>query len=205
TPAAADHLLFGVQPTTTVAGVSIAPAFTVRVVDAFDNLVNGSSASVTIGINTNAGGGALGGTLNRNASGGVATFDDVSINKTGNGYTLAATDGSLVGATSSAFNITPALAHHLAVGVQPSDAIAGQFIAPPITVRVLDAFGNLVTGDSSFVTVLIQNNPGSGTLSGATVVAASGGIATFSDLSINKTGVGYALKAIDGGLGSALS
>ena len=39
----------------------------------------------------------------------------------------------------------------------------------------------------------IGTNPGGGTLSGTTTVAAVAGVATFSNLSINKAGTGYTL------------
>src|SRR5207247_1618789 len=45
-------------------------------------------------------------------------------------------------------------------------------------------------------------NPGGGVLSGTTSVTASSGVATFSTLSINKTGVGYTLAVSGGGLGA---
>src|SRR5206468_291004 len=45
------------------------------------------------------------------------------------------------------------------------------------------------------VTVAIETNPGSGTLSGTSTVAAISGTATFSGLSINKTGTAYTLAA----------
>src|SRR5207253_539330 len=127
------------------------------------------------------------------------------VNKVGTGYTLSASDGTLVGTTSGAFNITPAAADHLVFGQQPTDTAAGTAISPAVTVRVLDQFGNLVTFDSSSVTVALFNNPGNGALSGTTTVAASGGIATFSDLSVNKVGVGYTLTASDGSLGGTLT
>src|SRR5262249_55688258 len=172
TPAAAHHLAFGAQPTTTVAGVAISPAVTVRVLDQFDNLVTGDSSNVTVAIGTNPGSGTLSGTTTVAASGGIATFSTLSINKTGVGYTLTAADASLSGATSGTFDITPAAAHHLAFGVQPSNTVAGALISPAVTVRVLDQFDNLVTGDTSNVTVAIGTNPGGGTLSGTTTVAA---------------------------------
>src|SRR5439155_16636896 len=134
-----------------------------------------------------------------------ASFSTLSIDKTGVGYTLAASDGSLGGATSSTFNITPAAADHLVFGVQPTNTVAGVAIGPAVTVRVLDQFGNLVTGDTSNVTVAIGTNPGGGTLSGVTTVAASGGIATFTTLSINKTGLGYTFTASDGSLSAGPS
>src|SRR6185436_17504490 len=56
-PAGATKLAFTVQPTNTVAGVSIAPAVQVTVQDAFNNTVTSSTASITVAIGTNPGGG----------------------------------------------------------------------------------------------------------------------------------------------------
>src|SRR5262249_16453471 len=151
----------------------------------------GDTSNVTVAIGTNAGGGTLSGTTTMAAVGGIATFSTLSIDKAGTGYTLTAADGSLAGATSGTFNITPPAAHHLAFGVQPSNTVAGVAISPAVTVRVLDQFDNLVTGDNSSVTVAIGTNAGGGTLSGTLTVAAASGVATFSTLSINKTGTGY--------------
>src|SRR5207249_2195624 len=113
-------------------------------------------------------------------------------------YTLFASDGNLAGITSGTFNITPAATSQLAFGVQPSTSIAGQSINPPVTVRKLDPFGNLVTTDNTNVLLAIGTNAGGGTLSGTTSIVASGGIATFSNLSVNKAAAGYTLAAVDG-------
>ena len=67
-------------------------------------------------------------------------------------------------------------------------------------VSVEDANGNVVTSDGSSVTIAIGANPGSGTLGGTLTVAAVNGVATFSDLSINKAGTGYTLTAADASL-----
>src|SRR5262249_15928781 len=203
--AAADHLSFSQQPTSTVAGVAISPAVTVQVLDQFNNLVITDTSNVTVAIGTNAGGGTLSGTLTVAAVGGVATFSNLSIDKVGTGYKLAASDGSLGGATSTGFNITPAAADHLGFGVQPTTTVAGVAISPAVTVRVLDQFDNLVTSATSNVTVAIGTNAGGGTLSGTLTLAAAGGVATFSNLSIDKTGTGYTLTAADGSLGAATS
>src|SRR5205807_827990 len=109
--AAADHLAFGQQPTNTVAGVAISPAVTVRVLDQYNNLTT-SSASVTVAIGTNPGGGTLSGTTTVPASGGVATFGPLSINKSGTGYTLTAASTGLTGATSGTFTISAAATDH---------------------------------------------------------------------------------------------
>ena len=192
-PAAAHHLAVGIQPGNTVAGVVISPAVTVRVLDQFNNLVTTDTSNVTLAIGTNPGGGTLSGTTTVAAVGGIATFNNLSINKAGTGYTLTAADGSLTGTTSGSFNISPAAADHLAVGIQPGNTVAGVVISPAVTVRVLDQFDNLVTTDTSNVTVAIGTNPGGGTLSGTTTVAAVGGVVTFNNLSINKAGTGYTL------------
>jgi hypothetical protein len=199
TVGAANKLAFAQQPTTTVAGVSIAPAVTVQIQDAGGNLT-ASTANVTVAIATNAGGGTLSGTLTVAASGGVATFSNLSINKTGTGYTLSATGTSLTSGTSGAFNITPAAASKLVIAQQPTTTVAGVSIAPAVTLQVQDQFGNVATSNSSSVTVAIANNAGGGTLSGTLTVAANSGVATFSDLSINKAGTGYTLNATDGAL-----
>ena len=64
----------------------------------------------------------------------------------------------------------------------------------PITVDVEDSNGNILTGDTSDVTLAIN---GSSVLGGTTTVAAVNGVATFSDLSISTAG-DYSLTATDG-------
>src|SRR2546426_8310301 len=57
----------------------------------------------------------------------------------------------------------------------------------------------------SNVLVAIGTNPGSGTLSGTTTVAAVAGMATFNGLSINKVGTGYTLQTRAGGIATTMS
>jgi hypothetical protein len=205
TAGAANKVVFAQQPTTAVAGASISPAVTLQIEDANNNVVTTSSANVTVAIGTNPGGGTLSGTLTVAASGGVATFSNLSINKTGTGYTLTAASSGLTGATSSGFNITPGSATKVVLGQQPTSATAGASISPSVTVQVQDANSNVVTGSSASVTVAIGTNPGGGTLSGTLTVAASSGVATFSNLSIDKAGNGYTLTAASSGLTGATS
>ena len=58
-----------------------------------------------------------------------------------------------------------------------------------------DKNGNLAEGYRQNVTVAIGTNPGAGTLAGTKTVTAVHGVATFSDLSIDKVGSGYTLRA----------
>ncbi len=84
--------------------------------------------------------------------------------------------------------------------VQPTNAEAGTVISPAIQVAVQDAATNTVTSFTGDVTVGIANNPGDGTLSGTLTATAVSGVATFSNLSIEKAGVGYTLVASSPGL-----
>src|SRR5439155_12305416 len=118
-----------------------------------------------------------------------------SIQKSGTGYTLTAASAPLTGASSAAFNITNAAATKLGFVVQPSDATAGAPNTPAVQVAVQDTFGNTVLSSSASVTVAIGTNPGGGTLSGTTTVAAVSGIASFNTLAIDKQGVGYTFTA----------
>ena len=63
-----------------------------------------------------------------------------------------------------------------------------------------DALGNLVSSNTSNVTVALGAGSPSATLHGTLTVAASGGIATFNTLTIGKIANGYTLTATDTGL-----
>src|SRR5207237_971010 len=134
------------------------------------------------------GGGTLSGTTTVAAVSGVATFSNLSIDKAGTGYTLTAASGALTGATSSAFTISPAAASRLAFTVQPTSTTAGTAISPAVQVAVQDAFGNTVTSSTANIPVPRASNLGGGTLAGTTTVAAVSGVASFSNLSIDKAG-----------------
>ena len=152
---------------------------------------------MTLGIGTNPGGGALSGGAATAVVSGVATFSGLSINRTGTGYTLAATSSpSYTAATSTAFNITPGKADHLAFIQGPSNTDAGSPMTPAVTVAVEDASGNIETGDNATqVTLAIGTNPGGGTLTGGSAATVSAGVATFPGLSIDLIGAGYTLVA----------
>ncbi|MHA8100172.1 beta strand repeat-containing protein, partial [Aquirufa aurantiipilula] len=204
TVGAAAKLSFSVQPSNTAALSSINPAVKVRIEDAFGNLTT-STANVTIDFGTNAGSGTLSGTKTVAAIAGVATFSDLSINTAATGYTFSATSSGLIGATSDAFNITTSGAAKLAFSVQPSNALAGAEISPSIKVKILDAAGNPTTATDN-ITLSIDTNPASGTLSGTLTQAAVAGEATFAGISINKSSASsYKLKATSGSLTEAIS
>ena len=192
TTAPAPHLAFIQQPATTTAGTVISPGVQVAIEDASGNVLTGDSSNVTIAL-TNANGATLGGTLTVQAHSGVATFSDLSIQKAG-GYTLTAsdpTDG--LTAPSGTFTIAPAAASKLVYITQPASAAAGASLGS-VAVAIEDQFGNIETGDNSSVTIAVNSGPGA--LSGTTMVAASSGVATFSNLSLTTAG-SYTLAAAD--------
>jgi len=199
-PGAATQLAFTVQPSTTIAGTTITPAVQVTARDALGNPATSFTGSVTVAIGTNPGGGGLTGTKIVTAVAGVAAFSDLSIARAGSGYTLTASATGLSGATSTAFDILIGPVSRLVFTVQPASSPAGVTIAPPVQVSAQDAAGNTVAGFTDTVAMTIGVNPGSGILSGTTKVAAIAGVATFSDLSIDKVGVGYRLAAASGAL-----
>src|SRR4029077_16375551 len=82
---------------------------------------------------------------------------------------------------------------------------AGAAITPAVRVTAQDAQGNTAVGFTGMVTVAIGANPGGGTLAGRARVAAVSGVATFSNLSINKVGTGYTLTAAATGPAGATS
>ena len=202
---AAAKLLFTVQPSNAAAGATNAPAVQVTVQDALGNTVTTATTSITLAIGTNPASGTLSGTMTVAAISGVATFSTLSLDKSGTGYTLTAAANGLVGATSNAFTIGVGAAAKLLFTLQPSNAVAGAANTPAVQVTVQDAQGNTVTTANTSITVAIGTNPASGVLSGTMTLAAISGVATFSTLSLNRTGTGYTLTASAASLTSATS
>jgi Bacterial Ig-like domain (group 1)/Invasin, domain 3/Bacterial Ig-like domain (group 2)/Calcineurin-like phosphoesterase len=194
----AVRLSFTGQPTAITAGVVITPAITVTALDVAGNTATDFSGAVTIALAANPGGATLSGTTTVPAAAGITTFSDLTIDKSGAGYTLVATSGSLSTATSAALTISAGVATQLAFTTQPAGAppaAAGASLTPPVVVVARDAFGNLATGYSGTITVSLGANPAGGTLSGTTSHGAVSGAASFADLSLDKSGTGYTLVA----------
>jgi hypothetical protein len=180
------QLVFSKQPSPAVAGEFISPAIKVQLKDSLGN--NVGVANVAISITLGSGTGVLSGTLTRltNASG-AASFDDMSINKTGSKI-LTAQSGSLISANSDAFSITAGTA--VAIGFQqqpPASVIAGTMIAPAITVTLRDTYDNIVPLAGE--TISLSLTSGTGTLNGTTsIITDATGTAAFSNLNIQKSG-----------------
>jgi hypothetical protein len=204
TVGAATQLAFTTEPANAASGATLG-SVVVKVEDAGGNVVTSATNSITVAIGTNAGpGGTLSGTKVASAVSGVATFAGLNINLSGVGYTLTAAATSLTGTTSTTFNITAGTATQLVFTTQPSSVAANTSLGS-VTVQVEDAAGNVVTSSSASIAMAISTNPGSGTLSGTTTVAATSGVAVFSNLTINNAGTGYRIRATSSGLTPATS
>src|SRR4029077_13248896 len=81
------------------------PAVQVQILNPNICVVN-ISGNVSLATGANPSGGILSGTTTHPAAGGIATFNNLRIDKAGNGYTLAASSGILTGTSSNSFNIT---------------------------------------------------------------------------------------------------
>ena len=72
--------------------------------------------------------------------------------------------------------MVPAAADHLVSGIQPSGTTADVAIAPAVTVKVFDQFGNFASNDNSDkVTLAVASTPGGFASDSTTTVTVSGG------------------------------
>jgi hypothetical protein len=191
----ATHLGFVGQPSAVQVGTTMAPV-QVAVQDAAGQTVAGRTDAITLRIETNPGNATLGGQITRNAEAGVATFTDLTVDQVGDGYTLAASASGLPEVTSDPFNVTTGAVARLAFSVQPAaSTAAGSPLNPAVQVRVQDAQGGLLPDRTDQITISLRTNPAGGSLSGTRTATAVAGVATFSDLRIEKAGAGYSLAA----------
>jgi hypothetical protein len=190
---AAAHLAFTVQPVPTPSGSAITPPVVVSAQDALGNPVS-LTGNATISINTGPVGAALTGTVTVAAVSGVATFTNLILDLTGT-YTLRAHATGLTDTISASFDVTTGLTRQTVFTTQPSSVTAGSAIAPAVVVEVRDLQNNVDASFTGLVTIAIRINAGGGTLLGTPSTNAVAGIATFSNLIIDKSGIGYTLQA----------
>src|SRR5438876_1204327 len=205
-PAPATDLQFTVQPGQPSAAMqdsAIKPHVQVTAYDALGNKVINFTGLVGVTLGNDGSDtkkATLSGGVPVPAVAGVATFPNLRIDQAGVGYTLTAAFGTAQPVdTSTAFNITPGPpppATHLAFTQQPPQTTqAGAAIVPPVQIAALDAAEHVVQGFTGAIGLALEPASNGGTLSGGDPVNAVNGIATFANLSINKAGTGYTLRA----------
>ncbi len=208
--AAGSQLVYATSPSAAaVAGTTLAQQPVIELHDAFGNLANDATPTVTLTAFTDSGcTAASGGTFVHtpvaiNGSG-VATFTDVEHRKNENIYIKADDGGALTDACSSVSNIDHAAGSQLVIATQPSAAgTAGILLAQQPVIELHDAFGNVANDVTPTVTLSAFTDSGCTAASGGTFVhtpvAINGsGVATFTDVEHQKMETIY-IKADDGG------
>jgi hypothetical protein len=191
--ASGNKLAFIQSPSDTAVNAVIKPPITVEVEDSNGNFQTTASDSVTLGIQS--GSGTLKGTLTEPAINGLATFSDLSIDQSGD-YFLKATDTSDPNTDSGVSNQFKITAGKLMFAPEPTNGSANSPLKT-IKVELKDDKNKLITNADGTVVKLgpsgvLSGNP----ISGNTAVL-SGGVATFSNVVLQKPGT-YQLQADDG-------
>jgi uncharacterized protein (TIGR03437 family) len=130
-------------------------------------------------------GGQLTITVNTDAQGHAAAV--ITANSIAGVFGVTASSTAITG--TALFDLTnlPAGSSTLAFVQQPSNAAAGQIIAPPVTVQVLGSYGNAMQVPG--IPVFLSLSSGTGALFGTLVqVTDATGLATFNDLKIGTVG-----------------
>ncbi len=200
----ATKLGFVQQPGNTTAGSTI-PNFSVAVQDTNGLTVLNATNAITVALLNNPGGSSLVGNTTVNAVNGVAVFSGININNPGSGYTLQATvsGNTLTAATSTGFNVA-GTATQIGFVQQPTGGTAGATMSQ-VQVAVEDGSGNVVTTANNSITLSLNQNGNTGTLSGTLTQSAVNGVATFNNLSVSSAGTGYTLQASSAGFGNVNS
>lgn len=183
-------------PQTAAVGTALT-AFVVKVVDASNNPVSGQTVNWAL---TNA---SVASATTTTGSDGTSSYV-MTLGHTPGAASAVATVSGVTGNATFSATATVGAASKLVFSAQPSSAISAAAISPAVKVEIQDQFGNL-TAATDQVTIAIGANPSTGTLAGTKTVAAVSGVATFSDLSIDKAGTGYTLSATSGSLTAATS
>jgi hypothetical protein len=193
-----EHLLVTAQPPASLTAGSVF-GLTVSAYDQSGSLDTSFQGTVTLAIASNPGGSVLGGTLTATAQNGVITFSDLTLNRSGIGYTVLVSSGGAVAATTDAFDVTPAAASQLVVTTQPpAGVVAGSGFG--LVISAEDPFGNVDTNFVGSVGVGLATNPGGAILGGVVSATAQSGKAVFSDLTLDQLGAGYTLQLSSSGV-----
>jgi hypothetical protein len=100
---------------------------------------------------------------------------------------------------------TGGAATHLVFTAQPQTAQVTAAMASAVLVQAEDGVGQVDTTYSGVITLALFPNPDTAALGGNFSVSAINGVATFSNLTIDKADTGYALFATASGLTATTS
>ena len=190
-------MTFVQQPGNVLQGATITPEVQVQAFDINGQALSGATITLSLGSGT----GTLAGTLTRSTdSGGIAHFNDLSVNQAGpKTLTATAASGNAPPTNSSSFMVIGSVAA-LAFTAQPGSAVVGIPFGQQPVLETVDAFGNpSTTGLPASLQVCVGLTNGTGNLLGTTNynigTSSSNGVVTFSDLAIDTAGSGNQLVA----------
>lgn len=194
---AATKLVLTTQPYGVTSGVAFTTQPVLRVEDASGNLVASASGTVTATITS--GSGVLS-NYSVSVVSGVATFTNLTYTGSST-FVITFSSSGLTSAVSGSLTEAGA-GTRLVIASEPNGSIAGQPLIFQPVVRVVDAYGNVVTSYNAPVTASIDY--GTGTLTNYTTSAVNG-VATFTALSVTSTSGSIALVFQGVGVAAAVS
>jgi hypothetical protein len=171
------------------------PTFEVAIVTAAGVPYTRSDAQVSVLLAE----GGLQGTQVVNAVRGVATFSDVRLSQPATGVVLIARVGDLPRGASQPFNVVPAGSPRLQFRVQPGFTRVNVPFSQAVEVAVVDASGNVLTGERRSVTVAFGKNLYNAQLTGTQTVETVNGVATFPGLAVDRSLIDATLIARSSG------
>lgn len=178
-----------------VAGRS--PEIRVAVRDANGRPVTDDSATI-VTLEVASGPGPVSGETSAKVVNGIATFPGTALTVAGQ-YTLRLRSGDLV-ETTNPFQVKPAAPARMTLVGMPSQSQAGRPITAPMSVVLLDAFGNVATTPSTRkVAITVASGPGGFSTPRATIAPVAAGTATFVGLVLGRPG-SYVFRLTSRGL-----
>jgi hypothetical protein len=192
-----QSMAFAQQPSSVLQGATITPEVQVQAFDINSQPLANATISLSLGNGT----GTLTGTLTRSTDvGGIAHFNDLSVNQPGpKTLTATAAGGSAPPTNSSSFMVVGSVMA-LAFTTQPGSAVAGVPFGQQPVLQTVDGFGNPTTsGLPASLNISVALTNGMGNLLGTTNynlgTSGSNGVVSFSDLAIDTAGSGNQIVA----------
>jgi autotransporter-associated beta strand protein len=190
-----SHVVFASQPTAVTAG-DPATTMTANLMTpsgAIDSTFNGT---VSLSIAGGPPGGQILGLLDVVAQNGIAAWSNLRFTRAGS-YTLQASTLRELSAQTAPIAVNPGPVAQTVVSTQTAMSWQFGLISPSPVIALTDQFGNIVPDAPANITASILSGPPGAVLKGTTTVPVHNGYATFSDLSVNLSGI-YSIAFSDG-------
>jgi hypothetical protein len=198
TPGPAHHLDFNIQPPTSVVS---GQTFTVQVTikDSAGRTVTYATNAISLVLGANPPSGTLGGTLTQSPVAGIATFNNLTLDKAGSGYVLQASASPslpLPVVNSNSMSVTVGPIDHFEV-VGPANV--NRCTTFNATVTAKDVGDNTVTGYTGTVNFSVTDgDPGALAPGGFNFTGSEGGTQSIGGFRFNSASGSFSVNATDG-------